>query len=113
MKRGFVIISLFIVLVGLCVVEEIYLQQNLIKLYDKSNELLSLVEENENVDTIEIKTKIEDLKDFWDKTEGYFCLVVNHINMEEAGEQITKITITAIAIYNSSILHLLLKQIII
>lgn len=92
MKRGFVIISLFIVLVGLCVVEEIYLQQNLIKLYDKSNELLSLVEENENVDTIEIKTKIEDLKDFWDKTEGYFCLVVNHINMEEAGEQITKIT---------------------
>ena len=92
MKRGFVIISLFIVLVGLCVVEEIYLQRNLIKLYDKSNELLSLVEENENVDTIEIKTKIEDLKDFWDKTEGYFCLVVNHINMEEAGEQITKIT---------------------
>ncbi len=91
MKRGFVIISLFILLIGLCVLEEVYLSQNLVKLHDKSNELLTIVENSENVNTIEIKTKIDDLQKFWNKTENIFCLVVNHINMEEAGEQITKI----------------------
>ncbi|MGN1208421.1 MAG: DUF4363 family protein, partial [Christensenellales bacterium] len=34
---------------------------------------------------------IKELDEFWTKTENYFCLVVNHINMEEAGEQISKI----------------------
>lgn len=91
MKRGIVIISLFIILIGLCTLEEVYLKQNLVKLYDSSNDLLSLVEKSEDVNTTEITTKIKNLEDFWNKTEGYFCLVVNHISMEEAGEQISKI----------------------
>ena len=91
MKRGIVTISLFVILIGLCVLEEIYLKQNLVKLYDSSNDLLSLVEKSEDVNTSEITTKIKNLEDFWNKTEGYFCLVVNHISMEEAGEQISKI----------------------
>lgn len=91
MKRGFVIISLFVILIGLCVLEDVYLKQNLVKLYNSSNDLLTVVKNSENVNTTEIKTKIKDLNKFWNTTEGYFCLVVNHISMEEAGEQISKI----------------------
>ncbi len=91
MKRGFVIISIFVLLLGLCIFEEIYLKNNLTTLYDKTNEIITLTETSENVNSFEISNKISELKDFWDKTEGYFCLVVNHINMEEAGEQIAKI----------------------
>lgn len=91
MKRGLLIISIFLTLVGLCIFEEIYLKSNLELLFAKSQELISLVENNENVNNEVIISKIEELEDFWTKTESYFCIVVNHINMEEAGEQISKI----------------------
>jgi len=90
-KRGVVIVLIFAALIGLCILEESYLKNNLDLLDKKSNELLSLVEQNEAVNTEEILLKVNEIKDFWTKTEGYFCLVVNHINMEEAGEQISKI----------------------
>ena len=86
MKRGFVIISIFLILIGLCVWEDVYLSSNLKLLNEKATELAQIV-----VNTEEVKNKIKELDDFWVKTENRFCLVVNHINMEEAGEQITKI----------------------
>lgn len=91
MKRGIIIVLIFAFLLGLCFLEEIYLKNNLELLDKKSNELLVLINNNENVNTEEITLKVNELKEFWIKTEGYFCLVVNHINMEEAGEQISKI----------------------
>lgn len=91
MRRGFTIVFIFILLIGLCILEETYLKSNLQTLDNKSNELLTLVNKSENVNTEEVEIKVEDLKNFWNKTEAIFCLVVNHINMEEAGEQISKI----------------------
>lgn len=91
MKRGFVIISIFLILIGLCVWEDVYLSSNLKLLNEKATELAQIVRYSEDVNTEEVKNKIKELDDFWVKTENRFCLVVNHINMEEAGEQITKI----------------------
>lgn len=91
MKRGFIIISLFILLLGCCITEEVVLKTNLEKLYEKSLSIKTLVEQNDNVNTSEITESILNLETFWNKTESYFCVVVNHINMEEAGEQIAKI----------------------
>ncbi len=91
MKRGIIIISIFAVLLGLCIVEEVLLKQNLSLLLEKSNNLVTIVENSENVNTENIESEINSLKEFWDKAESYFCIVVNHINMEEAGEQISKI----------------------
>lgn len=91
MKRGIIIILIFTFLIGLCILEEAYLKANLEKLNEKSIELLELVENSENVNTQEINKKVIELNEFWKETEAYFCLVVNHINMEEAGEQISKI----------------------
>lgn len=95
MKRGFIIISLFLILIGLCIVEETFLKNNLNLLYEKSLSLANNVELSDNVNNERILSEIDSLKTFWDKTEGYFCLVVNHINMEEAGEQINKIVTLA------------------
>lgn len=91
MKRGFLIISMFLILIGLCIAEDIYLKSNLELLNQKAQELFLIVDQNEDVNTEEVTNKIIDLKEYWNKTESYFCLVVNHINMEEAGEQISKI----------------------
>lgn len=91
MKRGFLIITIFSILLGLCVFEEIYLKNNLKILYDKAENLLEIVESADDVNTELISSTIEDLDEFWKNAENYFCLVVNHINMEEAGEQISKI----------------------
>lgn len=91
MKRGFIIISLFILLLGCCITEEVVLKTNLENLYEKSLSIKTLVEQNDNVNTSEITESILKLETFWNKTESYFCVVVNHINMEEAGEQIAKI----------------------
>ena len=91
MKRGIIIVLIFALLIGVCVLEERYIKKNLELLDQKSHELLALIDESEDVNTEAIEFKIKDLKKFWIETEGYFCLVVNHINMEEAGEQISKI----------------------
>ena len=91
MKRGFIIISLFLLLLACCTVEEIFLKQNLVKLQDKAISLKENIENAEDINSIEIQTQIKDLDKFWSETETYFCIIVNHINMEEAGEQISKI----------------------
>lgn len=91
MKRGFVIISIFLILVGVCIWEEIFLSSNLKLLNQKAQNLAVMVRNSENVDGEIIAEKIKDIDKFWTKTENYFCIVVNHINMEEAGEQISKI----------------------
>lgn len=91
MKRGFIIISIFLILIGLCVWEDVYLATNLKLLNEKAQNLAEIVRNAENVDDEIIAEKIQDIDKFWTKTENLFCLVVNHINMEEAGEQISKI----------------------
>lgn len=91
MKRGFIIIAIFVILIGCCITEEVVLQTNLEKLHQKALELKDLVSQNEDVNTDEIKNAVLSLETFWSKTESYFCVVVNHINMEEAGEQVAKI----------------------
>ncbi len=91
MKRGFIIITIFLILIGVCIWEDVYLSTNLKTLNEKATELASIVRNSEDVNSEIVKDKIKELDEFWAKTENYFCLVVNHINMEEAGEQITKI----------------------
>lgn len=91
MKRGFVIISIFLILIGLCVWEDVYLSSNLKSLNEKAKNLAEIVRSSENVNSELVTKEIKELDNFWTKTENLFCLVVNHINMEEAGEQISKI----------------------
>ncbi len=91
MKRGFVIISIFLILIGLCIWEDIYLSSNLKILNEKAINIAQIAREAENASDDIVKNAITDLDEFWAKTENWFCLVVNHINMEEAGEQISKI----------------------
>ncbi len=91
MKRGFVIISIFLILIGLCVWEDVYLSSNLKSLNEKAKNLAEIVRNSENVNSELVTKEIKELDNFWTKTENLFCLVVNHINMEEAGEQISKI----------------------
>ncbi|MBE5746182.1 MAG: DUF4363 family protein [Clostridiales bacterium] len=90
MKRGFIIIFIFSALIGLCFLEEMYLRQNLSNLYNKSEELLILIEKEENVNTEPIKSNIEEIYKFWEKSEEFLSYIVNPINIEEAGEQISK-----------------------
>jgi len=90
-KRGFVIITIFLILIGACIWEDVYLSSNLKKLNTMATELAEVVRQSENANDEIVKNKIKDLDEFWSTTENYFCLVVNHINMEEAGEQLTKI----------------------
>lgn len=91
MKRGIVILIIFTVLIGLCIFEDVYIKTNLKKLNTYSTQLLTLIENEENIDTEKVKIEIENLENFWTTTESYFCIVVHHINLEEVGEQINKI----------------------
>jgi len=90
-KRTILIVSLFVILVGISVVEEILLKQNLTTLYNKSVNLKNLVEEVENVNSNLVLDEIDELDEFWKSCENYICIVINHINIEEVGEQLTKI----------------------
>ncbi|MGN1207997.1 MAG: hypothetical protein ACI4TI_00830, partial [Christensenellales bacterium] len=61
MKRGFIIISIFLVLIGLCIWEDVYLSTNLQILNDKAVELASIVRVTENVDEEIVSNKIKEL----------------------------------------------------
>lgn len=47
--------------------------------------------DEENIDSLKVQNKIDNLETFWTRTENYFCIVIHHINLEEVGEQINKI----------------------
>lgn len=91
MKRYFVIVIILFLLAGALVWEQIFINQSIDILKEKSQEVYEIVTTSENISSQSVLRKVEDLNNFWTKRESELCLVINHKDMEKVGEQITKL----------------------
>lgn len=92
MKTRYVIIMLmFLVLIGLVCAEQIFVRNtiNLMKL--KVNDLIVEIDSIDAIDNQSVTQKIQDLDYIWMQKEQVLCLIVNHKDMENVGEQIAKL----------------------
>lgn len=88
MKRTWVIFSLAFVLLILAIIEQVFLDGTLTQLAQKGENLLASIEQS---DVATATTLTQELDDFWEQKEKWVCLVINHEDIEQIGEQILRI----------------------
>ena len=91
MKRLIVIILIAISLAGALIYEQIFINNSISTLKEKTNNVYELVHSSTILNDDEIINKINDLNDFWSTRESQLCIIINHKDMEKVGEQITKL----------------------
>ncbi|MBO7526793.1 MAG: DUF4363 family protein [Clostridia bacterium] len=59
-------------------------------LKEKTDNLIIIIPEYENINNKEIILKTNELNDFWDKYENLLCFFINHKDMQEMGIELKK-----------------------
>ena len=90
MKRGICISIIIIFLIGICTLEQILVDNTLLRLKEKTNNLIIILSEYEDIKNEEIISKTNELNDFWDEHENLLCFFINHKDMQEMGIELNK-----------------------
>ena len=93
MNKTVTVIIVTILLVALVVIEQIFVQNTLDTMIERSLMLNETIEYLENINTIELNNSIEELDKFWTKKEKILCLSINHNDLNRIGEQIKRVKI--------------------
>lgn len=91
MKRLIFILLIFFSLVGGMIWEQIFINKTIVSMQEQTNSLHNLITSSEQVDTPEILTKLNSLQEYWSDKENTICLLINHKDIENIGEQIEKL----------------------
>lgn len=91
--RIWIIILITLGLIGLVVVEQIYVNNTIEYMTTSSMEIYDYIQQNETINTDELIEKIDSLDTNWTEKENTLCLIVNHRDMEKVGEQIQKLKV--------------------
>jgi len=91
MKRVLVISIICIFLVGICILEEILVNTTLTDLKNKSTKMYELYKNSDSADTEELQNLTLKLKNYWDERENLLCFFINHKDMHEMGNEITRL----------------------
>lgn len=85
MKRGVCIVIISLFLIGFSVFEGVFTKNVVNNMEKSANEIVLLLENGEQV-----KTKVDELNDYWKQKESMICLFINHKDMEEIGRSLKK-----------------------
>ena len=91
MKRLVSIIIICLFLIGICTFEEILVNTTLDKLHNKSTYMYELYQKSDSANTKELIELTQDLNDYWTKRENALCFFINHKDMHEMGNEITRL----------------------
>ena len=86
--KAFNIINLIVIilmLVGICLSEELLVSSSLKEIQARSMEIELLVDKKNTLKITEIVLMIDNLEDKWTKSESSLCFMVNHKNIQEIG----------------------------
>lgn len=92
MKRPIGIIIILLVLVGLCIGEEMLVGSTISHMQDVSNTLYSLSATAEFVNTEEIITTTDNLLEYWKEKEATLCFFINYKDMSEMSNELVRMT---------------------
>ncbi|MBR2432984.1 MAG: DUF4363 family protein, partial [Clostridia bacterium] len=92
-KRYIYVICIALVLLAVCVTEQIMINKFLGTMENKVASLIEFVGDREDINTNEIYEKVVDMEDTWNGYEGALCFFVNLKDIEDLGIELTKMKV--------------------
>lgn len=86
---NFAIITIF--LIAICCIEDDIVSKSLVRMQGECFEIERLVEEKDNIKNMDIVMEVENLEYTWLQDESNMCYLVNHKNIQEIGQEISKL----------------------
>ncbi len=84
-------ILIFLLLVGICVAEDILVSNSLAEIQKQCYKIEKLVDEKENLKNTEVVLAVDNLEYMWHEDESNMCYLVNHKSIQEIGQEIARI----------------------
>ncbi len=84
-------IVIFLIIVGVCITEDIIVSKSLYEVQQRCFELEDLIDEHDDLKNMEIVLSIDNLEYRWIKDEEKLCYLVNHKSIQEIGQEIAKL----------------------
>ena len=92
MKRTFAILFLLLIIVAICVTEELVLKDVNIKLNTYSSTLYDdLVTNKQNINKESVKNKFSTLRKFWDNEKNKLCYLTNYDKIKSMDESVSRL----------------------
>ncbi len=91
MKKFITILIVVLILAGAVTFEQITINNYLNEIKDMTYELITLTTGTENIQTPEIKEKVDNLKQTWIHHEEVLCIFANHKDMRDLCIEIQKL----------------------
>lgn len=91
MKKFITILIVVLILAGAVTFEQITINNYLNEIKDITYELITLTTGTENIQTPEIKEKVDNLKQTWIHHEEVLCIFANHKDMRDLCIEIQKL----------------------
>lgn len=92
-KRLISILAIIVILIGICITEQVMVSNYLANMTDKIVALTEFVKDKNDIKSQEIYDKVVDLETTWDGYEGALCLLVNLKDIEDVGVELTKMKV--------------------
>ncbi len=110
---------IFLLLVAVCVVEEVLVSSSLTKVQDSCYQIENYILDKESLKQTDIVLMVDNLEYDWIQNEGKLCYLVNHISIKEISYEIShlksyiasddidafKMSLDSIKMYCHSYLH--------
>ena len=91
MKKFVTIIFVVLILIGAVIYEQITINNYLSEIQDMTEELMTITSGKQNIQTEEIKEKVENLKNTWIHHEEVLCIFANHKDMRDLCIEVQKL----------------------
>ena len=92
MKRTFAILFIILIIISVCIVEEVTLNKTNQKLDEYSNSLsVAIVENKDNLNNESVLKEFKKLDDFWQDTKVALCYLTNYEKIKTMDESLIKL----------------------
>ena len=92
-KRLVSILAIVVILIGICITEQVMVSNYLANMTNKVVELTEYVKDKEDINNPIIYDKVVDIETTWDSYEGALCFLVNLKDIEDVGIELTKMKV--------------------
>lgn len=92
-KRYLYIIFIIVVLIGICITEQVMVSNYLSNMSQKIVALTEYVADKNDINTTEVYQQVVEMEDMWSGYENALCFLVNLKDIEDVGIEITKMKV--------------------
>lgn len=82
---------IFLVLVAICIAEDVVVSNSLKEVQSYCFQLEQTLSVNDDLKNMDIVLQVDNLESKWLKQESNLCYLVNHKNIQEMGQEISKL----------------------